>query len=339
MVAPIRAGLLGTGHGHAAGKLNVMEQSDDYEVVGVAEPDAGWRAIREQEPAYADARWMDAADLLGDPSVQLIAVESDVPPNLALARRAIEAGKHVHLDKPPGTSLPELQSILAEANRRGLFVQMGYMFRYNAGFELVFRAAREGWLGDVYYVHASMCSNIPFEPAEAVAPGMPLRGRAGLAFHPGGMMLELGCHIMDRVVELLGRPNKVTPFLRHDSEYDDTLADNTVAIFEYERAVAVVETAAMEVQPMVRRQFEVVGTKGSIVLQPLEPPAIRLCLQEPRGGYRAGWQDVEVAHIPRYERDLAKLARVIRGEEPIDYTTEHDLVTQETVLRACGTPP
>ena len=35
MVAPIRAGLLGTGHGHAAGKLNVMEQSDDYEVVGV----------------------------------------------------------------------------------------------------------------------------------------------------------------------------------------------------------------------------------------------------------------------------------------------------------------
>ena len=130
----------------------------------------------------------------------------------------------------------------------------------------------------------------------------------------------------------------MTPYLRHDSEYDDTLADNTVAIFEYERAVAVVETAAMEFS-QVRRQFEVVGTKGSIVLQPLEPPAVRLCLQEPQGGYQAGWQDVEVTHIPRYERDLAKLARVIRGEEPIDYTTEHDLITQETVLRACGTPP
>lgn len=339
MATPIRAALLGTGHAHAAGKLAVMQASDDYEVVGVAEPDRAWRALREPEPAYAGVRWIDASDLLGDPSVQLIAVESDVPPNLALARQAIEAGKHIHLDKPPGISLPELQSILADANRRGLYVQMGYMFRYNAGFELVFQAVREGWLGDVYYLHASMCSGIPFQPRGESAAEAPPSGRAALNFHPGGMMLELGCHIIDRVVELLGRPDKVTPHLRHDGEYADTLVDNAVAIFEYERALAVVETSALEVQHSPRRQFEVVGTKGSVVLQPLEPPAIRLCLQEPQGDYQAGWQTVDVPNIPRYKRDLAKLARVIRGEEPIDYTTDHDLMAQETVLRACGTPP
>ena len=62
---------------------------------------------------------------------------------------------------------------------------MGYMFRYNAGFELVFRAAREGWLGDVYYVHASMCSNIPFEPAAAVLPVCRCAGGPGWPFIRG----------------------------------------------------------------------------------------------------------------------------------------------------------
>ena len=321
---PIRTGLLGTGHAHAAGKLHALQESDDWDLVGVAEPDPVWRARSEANPAFAGVRWISEAELLGDPTVQMIAVESDVPPNLELAEKVIAAGKHLHLDKPPGTSLPRLKAILDEATRRQLLVQMGYMFRYNTGFELVLRAVREGWLGDVHYLHASMCSGI--------GPG----GRPDLAFHRGGMMLELGGHIIDRVVEVLGRPQKVTPFLRHDAPDDDNLADNTVAIFEYDRAIAVVETAGMEVQHSQRRQFEVVGNKGTIVLQPLEPPAIRLCLDEPQGGYQAGWQTIEVPNIPRYVRDVDDLARAIRGERSFGYSPEHDLTAQETLLRACG---
>ena len=133
-----------------------------------------------------------------------------------------------------------------------------------------------------------------------------------------------------------GIAQKVTPFLRHDAPDDDNLADNTVAIFEYDRAIAVVETAGMEVQHSQRRQFEVVGNKGTIVLQPLEPPAIRLCLDEPQGGYQAGWQTIEVPNIPRYVRDVDDLARAIRGERSFGYSPEHDLTAQETLLRACG---
>lgn len=81
------------------------------------------------------------------------------------------------------------------------------------------------------------------------------------------------------------------------------------------------------------------GSNGTIAMQPLEPPQLRLCLKEPRGGFSAGWQSVEVGWTPRYVHDLADLAACVRGERPFAYTPEHDLAVQEALLRACGTLP
>ncbi len=320
----ICCGLLGTGHAHAVGKLRVLQESSDFELVGVCEPDATWRAQREGEDAFKTIRWLTELELLDDTTVQMVAVESAVQDNLPLARKAVEAGKHIHLDKPPGTSLTDLKTLLDEANRQELIVQMGYMFRYNPGFEFVLKAAREGWLGEVYYVHGNISSDIRGD------------SRVKLAFHPGGMMFELACHLIDIFVLLLGRPQTVTPHLRHDASQDDEFTDNTLAVFEYERAMAVIESSAMEANAFARRQLEVCGTMGSVVLQPLEPPALRLNLREPRDDYQAGWQTVSVPNIPRYVRDFEDLARCIRGEQAFPYSTEHDFTTQETLLRACG---
>ena len=53
-----------------------------------------------------------------------------------------------------GESLSAFKKVMDEASRRGLAVQMGYMFRNNPGFQLCFRAIREGWLGTVFELHA-----------------------------------------------------------------------------------------------------------------------------------------------------------------------------------------
>lgn len=324
-MTPLRAGILGTGHGHAVGKLRVLQQSPEWEFAGVCEPDAAARARREREAVWAGVRWVGEAELLEDPAVRMVAVEGEVPELLPLAERVVAAGKHLHLDKPPGAALERFQVLLEAARRQGLIVQLGYMFRYNTGFDFIREAMREGWLGSVHYLHG--CINTDHGPA----------ARRPLAFHPGGMMLELGCHLIDMLVLLMGRPRSVTPFLRHDAGAEDSLADNTLAVFEFERAIATIESAAMEAQPFPRRMFEVCGDRGSIVLQPLEPPAVRLCLREPRAGFGAGWQSIPVEDVPRYERDLAELARCIRTGEPLPYSYEHDATVQETVLRACGT--
>jgi predicted dehydrogenase len=321
---PIRCGILGTGHGHDVGKLRVLQQSPDWELAGACEPDPVALAQRKEQPAWTGVRWLTEQELLEDPMVRMVAVESDVPRLLPLAKRAVAAGKHLHLDKPPGTDLPEFRALLDEARRRRLIVQMGYMFRYNAGFDLVREAMRAGWLGEVHYLHGCINTDLGAE------------ARRRNAFHPGGMMLELGCHLIDMLVLLMGRPTEVHPFLRHDDALDDGLADNTLAVFTFDHAIATIESAANETQPFPRRQFEVCGTDGSVVLQPLEPPAVRLCLRNPGGPYQAGWQRVPVEGVPRYNRDLEELARCIRTEQPLSYSYEHDELVQETVLRACG---
>jgi predicted dehydrogenase len=324
MPEKIRIGLLGTGHGHAGGKLQVLQASPEFEVVGVAETNAEVRVRRQGAESFAAAPWISEEELLADRTVAAVAVEGRVQDNLRLARRALEAGKHIHLDKPAGASLLEFRAVLDLARSRNLLLQMGYQFRYNGGFAFVHEAVRQGWMGDVFSIHGTIGSTIT--PA----------GRNELAAFPGGMMYDLGCHLIDAVVDLLGRPRAITPFLRHDSGCEDSLADNTVAVLEFERAVAVLETAAMEVGASQRRQFVVCGTDGTIIVQPIEPPAVRLCLREPNAGYAAGWQSVPVENIPRYVRDFEEFASCIRAERQPSYGYDHDEAVQEVVLKASG---
>jgi len=320
----LRCGLLGINHAHAVDLLKTVLQSEDYEVAGVCEPDAAVRAQFERAIEKLGVRWITQDELLGDESVEMVAIESDVPRLLPLARAAVEAGKHLHLDKPAGTSLPEFRALLDEAERRGLLVQMGYMFRYNPGFDLIRRAVGEGWLGSVYAIDASMSTDISPEK------------RARMAFHPGGLMLELGCHLIDLIVLLLGAPAKVTPFLRHDAPHEDALADNTLAVLEYANALVTVASAAMEPGAFQERRFKICGTEGCITLSPLEAPAARLVLREAAGGFKKGAQSVEFEDLPRHRRDVSDLARAIRGESAFAYSKEHDYAVQRTILRACG---
>ena len=323
-MTPIRCAVLGTGHSHALGKLNVLRNFPEWELVGVCEPDAAWRQQRQQEANWQDLQWLEEAAVFDDPTIQMIAVESEVPQLLPLGQQAIDAGKHIHLDKPAGTDLAVWRALLAKAEQQDLIIQMGYMFRYNPGFDLVRQAVREGWLGDVHYVRGGI--NSASDPAT----------RERLQHYPGGIMLELGCHLLDMITLIMGRPDKVTPFLRQDGQYDVKMSDNTVAVMEYAGAVGIIESSLLEQGSQDRRHFAVCGSGGSIVLTPLEPPAGRLFLNEPCGGYEAGWQDVPFENIPRYERDLVELAACIRGEMEFPYSKEHDYITQETVLRACG---
>ena len=318
----IPCGVLGLGHAHALDVVEVLAASQDFKLVGVCEPDETIRNRVEKAPALKDVTWLSQETLLNDKHVAMIAVESMVPQLLDYAHTVIDAGKHLHLDKPAGASLPEFETLLSKAGQRDRLVQMGYMFRYNAGFDLVRRAVREGWLGAVYAIHASMCTNLNAEKRKLVS------------WHPGGIMFELGCHLIDMVHLLLGPPSKVTSFLRHDGVTADGLADNALAVLEYDRATAVIETAAMEMDAFPARRFKICGVDGTIILEPLEPPAARLCLRRSVGQFKPGWQTASLEDFPRHVRDFEDLARCIRGEAPFSYSREHDLSVQKTVLQA-----
>jgi predicted dehydrogenase len=328
----VRIGQIGTKHGHARGKWRALVSNHDVEAVGIWEPDPQARDAEQANEAYAGAHWCASADeILADPSVVALAIEGRNDESLAMAHAAIEAGKHLWFDKPAGDDWPGFQLLMANAAERRLYVQMGYMFRYQPGFQQLAEWSRSGLLGEIFAVRAHMSTWI--SPA----------AREVIAVHQGGIFYDLAGHMLDQVVWHLGRPNRVSLFARNDhSPGIPAFADNTLGVFEFDRALAYIDIAAMEPRPNARR-FEVYGTRGTAITEPFDPgDIVRLALTEPAGEYTAGEHIIKLPTVTRqqmYERELVAFLAVVRGEQTPDRPLAHELLVQETLLRATGRIP
>jgi len=322
----IKIAQIGVGHAHADGKMAALRGSKDFEVVGVVEPDPELRHAAQGRSPYRDLPWLTQEQLLNTSGLKAVAVETRVADSLATAELCIDAGLHIHLDKPAGTSLPHFKRILDSAERQHLLVQMGYMYRYSPAVILMRDFLKRGWLGEPFEVHTVM--------SKVVSPSK----RGLLATFAGGMMFELGCHIMDLVIGVLGKPESVTPYHQHAANIDDKLQDNMLAVLSYPRALATVKSSAMEVEGFSRRQFTVCGTEGTFHIQPLDAPDVRIALSEARDGYSRKYQTVQFGSYDRYVGDAADMAKIIRGEKDTDFSYEHDYAVQTAILQASAMP-
>lgn len=328
----IRMAQYGTKHGHAAGKLLSMLNHPEVDVVGIYEPDAERRAaVADQEP-YSRVTWYDdVRDMLTDDSIDAIASEGLNSESLAQTEAIVNAGKHVWYDKPAGDNYPHWQRVIEMARTHNIYIQMGFMFRYQVGFRQISEWAKSGLLGDLFSVRAHMSTNLTEAQREVISE------------HAGGIFYDLGGHMLDQVVWLLGRPEKVTSFLRHDDNLVPGFKDNTLGVFEFEKAIAFIDIAAMEPRPTARR-FEVYGTRGSaIIVDQFDPSRqLRLCLEEAAGGYPQGETLIDLPIQSRqemYDEELAAFVRVLQGKQQPDRTLDHELLVQETLMRATGGIP
>lgn len=304
--------------------MSVYRGSDEYEVVGVVEPDdKAWESAVKSK-TYEGLKRLSEEQLLNTPGLRAVAVETEVRDLLANAARCVGAGFHIHLDKPAGADLGKFQQLLADADRQKLTVQMGYMYRYNPAVVMMREFLERGWLGEVFEVHTVM-SKV-----------MGASTREELKEFEGGVLFELGGHIVDLVVGVLGKPDKVTPHIRGGA---DGFNDNMLAALDYPRATATVKSSGLEVEGGARRHFVVAGTEGTFHIQPLDRPSARIALSKDRGEFKKGVQDVPFEPpYQRYVGDAIDLAKIIRGEKESDFPSSHDLAVQETLLRACGMP-
>lgn len=337
-MSKIRMAQYSTKHGHATSWIVSMLNNPDVELAGVYEPDPVRRQeVLENDSVFRQApHWYNSADeMLNDRSIVAVTSEGLNAESLDHTEAIVKAGKHVLYDKPAGDNWPQWQGIVKLAEEKSLTLQMGYMFRYHIGFRQVAEWAKSGLLGEVFSVRAHMSTWIP-----PVREGLGYNTRDTISQHAGGIFFDLGGHMLDQVVWLLGRPIRVTGFLQNTTGLVPNFMDNTLGVFEFEQGLAFVDIAAMETRPMARR-FEVYGTKGSaIIVEPFEPAhTLRLCLDEARGGYDKGVNLIKIPEQGRqdmHDRALAAFVATIRGEQPPDRTYAHELLVQETLLRATG---
>jgi predicted dehydrogenase len=317
----LRIGFLGASHSHAAGKIKAVQESADWEVIGVCEEDSRLRT----EYAKSGIRLLSQGELLG--RSQVVAVESQVQDHARDAKLALSAGKHVHVEKPPADTLEGFRELAALAREKNVLLQMGYMWRYHPAFNAALEAARQGWLGQIYLVRGTINTQLPAEQ------------RAQVARFPAGTLLELGSHLIDVLTRLMGRPAKVTSVLKTDGPFADHLADNTLAIFEFPKAMGIISSSTLQPHAGRYRSFEIFGTEGTAVVNPIEPPGLTIDMAKSAGPYRAGLNTVPMPKYVRYLPEFADLAVKIREGKKLAVSPDDELLVQETLMRACTAKP
>ncbi len=334
----IKVGQIGVGHEHASGKMATFRKlSDQYEVVGIVEPDPALRKSRENNSVYKGLTWMTEEQLLNTKDLRAVAVEVDADDDhlMDIAGRCINADMHIHLDKPGGESFSKFKKVLDEAGRRKLTVQLGYMYRNNLAVQFCRNAVQQGWLGQVFEIDCVMSKH------SSVA------YRKYLSQFRGGTMFIYTCHVIDLVVGLMGKPDRVVAFQRQTRSDAGEMCDNGLTVFEYPKTTATIRTSSLEVEGFKRRQLVVCGDEGTIDIRPLEiygirppqPLKLQLALSKARDSYKKGYQEVSFPQVPaRYDNQLIELARIIRGEIENPFPLEHELIVQQCLLEACGYP-
>jgi len=94
-------------------------------------------------------------DALDDPEIEAVVIATPVPTHYALAKRALEAGKHVFVEKPPAMRGEEMEELVALAEERGLTLMPGHLLLYHPGVRKMKELVDAGELGDVMCVYGN----------------------------------------------------------------------------------------------------------------------------------------------------------------------------------------
>lgn len=306
-IKPIRTGLIGYGF---AGKTF-------HAPLIAAVPELKLAAVASSKPEAVKADWPEA-EVFADPAaliaaVDLVVIASPNDSHAPLARAALEAGKDVVVDKPFTLSLADARELAENAGRQGRLLSVFHNRRYDTDFLGVKAAIDSGLIGRVVHFETHFDR---FRPEvrdrwrERAVPG-------------GGLWFDLGPHLVDQTLQILGLPEKVTATIATQRP-GGQVTDYAHAILDYGATKAVLH-GAMLVAGGVNR-FTVHGEKGSLVKRHLDPQEAQL-LSGMRPGLPGWGQDADpltfydgagertlpapAGDQSRYYRDIA---RALRGE-------------------------
>ncbi|QYY35650.1 Gfo/Idh/MocA family oxidoreductase [Ruficoccus sp. ZRK36] len=331
---PLKIGQIGICHEHASGKMNSLKLRPElFDIVGVVDDrdtQAAHIAITDLEP-YAGLPWLSEEELFRTPGLEAVAVEVPNLDLVAAAERCLAQGLPIHLDKPGGENLADFERLRWGYEEQGLAFQMGYMFRGNPAMNWILDATRKGWLGEIFEVQGCMSHDYGGEEYQPY-----------IGSFRGGIMFNLGCHLIDFVVSLLGMPTGVTPILKTAPGDESYIKNNCLTILEYPTATATLRACSREVGATKRRRLKVCGTGGTVEIFPMERfdgevLRMELILRDDACDFAAGAHTLEFGPVrDRYEDELVDFYRMIRGEISNPYSAEHDCQVQEVLLAAAG---
>ena len=324
----IKIGQIGIGHNHGEAKMKAARKFPElFEIVGYAEENERWIEKRGANKGYEGLPRMSVEEVIAKSDA--ILVESDVWDLTKYAKMCVDAGKHMHMDKPASGTLEEYKYVLDTAKEKNLVVQLGYMYRYNPAVLECFEHIKNGDIGEIYSINAEMST---FHKPEY---------KKWLTNFGGGIMYILGSHLVDLIVYMMGEPKKITSYLKHTGLDGVDFEDNNLAVLEYDKALARIFVSSVEVNGYGRRQLVVAGSKGTVNICPLECP-IKMTYSDTQMVDRP-WENVclkvPIENVPsdcRYDNMMQDFYEYITGTKQNPFTYEHDYLVQKVLSEIVG---
>ena len=275
-------------------------------------------------------------EILNDPTIEAVAVETDEIHLLKYAQMAADAGKHIHMEKPGSQNLADFKRLIETMRKSKKVFHTGYMYRYNPLISKAIERAKAGELGEIYSVEAHM-SRLDDKTT-----------REWFESFKGGMMFYLGCHLIDLVVQTQGFPKNVIPLNTRTGIDGVNTEDLGFAVLQYENGISVVRMGGAEIGGFERRQLVICGSKSTLEIRPLEatiPASVygkeyMMLTKQRECALEKDWYcrttESESEPFQRYEKMLLSFAEMVRGEKENPYTLDYELELFKLILKCCG---
>ena len=326
----IRVAQIGTNfYSHGPFIWDTMKaQSDIYELVGFALPENERERLPEQVKHFDGYPEFSVEELLNDPSIDAIIVETDEIYLTKYALMAAKAGKHVHMEKPGSPNLAEFEELISTIKKNNLIFHTGYMYRYNPFVIELLQQIKAGELGEIISVEAQMnCAH-------------PKAVREWLHGLPSGMLFFLGCHLIDLIYTIQGKPEEIIPLSCSTRLEGVTSKDFGMVAMKYPNGVSVAKTNDTQIGGFARRTLVVTGSKKTVEICPLEMYGEGELQFSTMTTYQSGnWGDrgqtIESEQFGRYDAMMEAFASFVRGDKENPYTYDYELELYRILLECC----
>jgi predicted dehydrogenase len=244
----VRVALIGCGSVSQRGLLPHLSQQDAQDVIDlVAVCDVVEERVRQIAAQFKVPKWYtDYEDVLAEADLDAVLIATPIPFHYAQALAAIEAGKHVHLQKTMTTSLAEADRLVEAVRQRGVKVVASPGQMLSPGYQALKRVIDEGRLGRIYWSFTSTAfTGHEYEPFREDSPVDPT-----WYYQPGGgPVYDMSVYTLHALTGILGPARQVTAMsgigLPHRSwegrEFQVEMDDNTLLMLDFgERGFGVV---------------------------------------------------------------------------------------------------
>jgi predicted dehydrogenase len=263
----VRVGIIGVGN-RGNGLLHSLKQLEGIEILACCDIREGTLAMALNAAGSRAKGYTDYRKMLEDKNIDAVIIATPLYQHYQMAVAAIEANKHVYVEKTMTYDIPQALSLVKKVNNSKLVFQVGHQYRYFGLYYKLKQVLDENWLGKVTHFECQYHRNSSWRNKVTDPSLEKLINWRMYKEYSGGLMAELCAHQIDVVNWMLdSHPLKVAGLggINYWNDGRETY-DNVRAVFEYPKGIKV-STSSILSNAYNGYMIKILGDKATLEVQ------------------------------------------------------------------------